>query len=315
MRKISILDAKTLGNVPNLKRISKYGETNIYETTAPSETIINIGEAEIIITNKVIIDAEVIKRCPNLKLICISATGMNNVDLDAAQKKGIVVKNAVGYSSDSVAQHTFASLLQILNRIDYYDNYVKSGQYSKSDIFTHCGPTITELKNKRFGIIGLGNIGRSVAKIALGFNAEVVYFSTSGKNKTSDYTHYSLQELLKTSDIVSIHAPLNELTRDLISSEEFSIMKPTSIIINVGRGGVINEKALAYAIDHNVIRGACIDVYDKEPIDPGNPLLYVKHKHKLILTPHIAWSSIESRTKLIDIVCENIEAYLISAGQ
>ena len=315
MRKISILDAKTLGNVDNLERISQYGITTIHEATAPSETVKNIGESEIIITNKVVIDADVMAKCPNLKLICVSATGMNNIDLKAAEKGEITVKNAVGYSSESVAQHTFASLLQLLNRIDYYDNYVKSGFYSKSEIFTHYGPTITELNGKRLGIIGLGNIGRAVAKIASGFNTEVVYHSTSGKNKTSDYIQLSLHELLTTSDIVSIHAPLNERTHNFISSVEFAMMKSNSIIINVGRGGIIDEVALAQAIDEDKIGGACIDVFEKEPIKPDNPLLKVKNQQKLILTPHNAWASVESRTKLVDIVCENIEAYLNAADQ
>ncbi|MCG8306733.1 MAG: D-2-hydroxyacid dehydrogenase [Cytophagales bacterium] len=310
MRKISILDAKTLGKVPNLSRLSAYGQVTTFETTGSTETIQNIGDAEIVITNKVIIDKHIINNCPNLKLICISATGTNNVDLYAAEEKGIAVKNAVGYSSNSVAQHTFACLLQLLNRIDYFDHYVKSNRYSKSDIFTHFGPAITELNNKRFGIIGLGNIGKAVARIASGFNAEVIYYSTSGKNTSQDYPRLEFEELLKTSDIISVHAPLNEQTKNLISSNQFPIMKPTAIIINVGRGGIVDEAALAEAINSRTIHGACMDVFEREPIDADNPLLKVKYPQNLILTPHNAWASMESRTKLVDIVCENIEAYL-----
>jgi len=310
MKKIAILDAKTLGTPTNIDKFSNYGAVVSYETTAPANTINNIGNAEIAITNKVVINKEVMKKCPNLKLICISAIGMNNVDLEAAQEFGIEVKNAVGYSSHSVAQHTIASILQLFHQLSYYDKYVKSGDYTTSDIFTHYGPSILEIHNKSFGIIGLGNIGKTVAKIAKGFDANIAYYSTSGKNNTSEYRQLSLDDLLHTSDIISIHAPLNENTKNLISVKQFSMMKPTSILVNVGRGGIVDEIALAKAIDNHEIGGACIDVFEQEPIHANNPLLNVKYPERLVLTPHNAWASIEARTKLVDIVCENIENYL-----
>lgn len=310
MRKIVILDAKTLGKVPNLHEMDKYGEVISYETTSPEEINERVADAEIIITNKVVINKETMDSSPFLKLICISATGTNNVDLDAAKEKGISVKNAVGYSSHSVAQHTFAAILQLFHQLNYYDQYVKSGQYTQSPIFTHFGPAITELNEKTFGIIGLGNIGKTAAKIAEGFGANVVYYSTSGRNTNQEYKQASLDELLSNSDIISIHAPLNEHTQNMISVKQFAQMKSAAIIVNVGRGGIVDEEALAEAIDSHQIAGACIDVFDHEPIMAQNPLLHVKHPEKLVLTPHIAWASIEARTNLIDIVCKNIEEYI-----
>lgn len=309
MNNIVILDAKTLGKVGNIDKLSDFGKVVSYDTSTSSETAARVADAEIIITNKVVIDKEVMEKCPNLKLICISATGMNNVDLEAAKDRGIVVKNAVGYSSHSVAQHTIASILQLYSQLSYYDGYVKKGDYSRSDIFTHYGPPITELYNKTFGIIGLGNIGKTFARIALGFDAKVNYYSTSGKNAQNEYPRLSLDELLSTSDIISIHAPLNEKTQNLISTEQLSLMKSSSILVNVGRGGIVNELALAKAIDDHQIGGACVDVFENEPIKHDNPLLKVKYPEKLVLSPHNAWASIEARTKLIDIVYQNIKEF------
>ena len=312
MRKIVILDVNTLGKVRNLDSLSDFGQVISYETTSPPKTISRIADAEIIIANKVVIDKDVMDQCPQLRLICVSATGMNNVDLDTAREKEIEVKNAVGYSSHSVAQHTIACILQLYNQLSYYDSYVKNGDYSRSDIFTHYGPPIIELHNKIVGIIGLGNIGKTVAKIVSGFDAKVNYYSTSGKNIQNEYPRLSLHELLHSSDIISIHAPLNEKTRNLISDNELSLMKPTGILVNMGRGGIVNELALAKAINNNQIGGACIDVFENEPINPDNPLLKVKYPEKLVLSPHNAWASTEARTKLIDIVYENIEEYITS---
>jgi len=310
MTKIVILDAKTLGRVSNLSKLTQFGEVTSYDITRPDETANRIGDAEIIITNKVVIDRLVMEKCANLKLICISATGMNNVDLQAAERYGITVKNAMGYSSNSVAQHTIASILQLYNQIGYYDTYVKSGEYTKSDIFTHYGPPTRELFNKTFGIIGLGNIGITVAQIATSFGAKACYYSTSGKNKNSAYTQLDLKDLLKASDIVSIHAPLNNETENLMSKEQFALMKRDAILVNVGRGGIVDEKALADAINNSQIGGACLDVFEQEPISENNLLLKVKYPERLVLTPHNAWASIESRTKLVDIVCENISDFL-----
>jgi lactate dehydrogenase-like 2-hydroxyacid dehydrogenase len=308
--KIVILDAKTLGTVPNISEIGKFGEVVAYDTTPPELTGKRVSDADIVITNKVIINEAVMRKCPRLKLICISATGMNNVELDAAKKHGIVVKNAAGYSSHSVAQHTFAMIFQLANQLNYYDRYVKSGQYAKSDIFTHYGPPSFELHGKNYGIIGMGDIGKTVANIAEGFGAEVCYYSTSGKNTRQNYPSVTMAELLKSSDIISIHAPLNEQTQNLIRQNQLEMMKTAAILVNVGRGGIVHEGELAEALDDQKIGGACVDVFGIEPIEADNPLLKVKHPERLVLSPHNAWASIQARTKLIDIVIENIRSFL-----
>lgn len=306
------LDTKTLGDIPNLNVLEKYGQVTYYETTLPSQTQTRIRDADIVITNKVVIDESAINQAPDLKLICVAATGTNNVDKAAAAKRGIPVKNAMDYSTQSVTQGTFALLLHLLVNIPYFDRYVKEGEYAKTDIFTHFGPGFWELAGKRFGIFGLGTIGRQVAKIAGTFGCEVVYYSTSGQNYSPLYQRLELDEFLRTCDIISIHAPLNENTADLINYDRLTCMKKSAILINVGRGGIVNEADLARALDENRIAGAGIDVFTKEPILPQNPLLQVKNKAKLALTPHVTWASIESRTLLMEKVGQNIKAFLQS---
>jgi glycerate dehydrogenase len=308
--RLVLLDAKTLGNVSNMHLLEQFGKLQKFDKTHPEQTISRVKNTDIIITNKVIIDKTVMDHAPNLKLICIAATGTNNVDLDYAQKRGIAVMNAAGYSTSSVAQHTFAILFQLLNHIHWYDKYVKSKAYSNNDLFTHHGPVIFELKNKRFGIIGLGAIGRAVAKIASSFGAGVSYYSTSGHNKNDQYISMSLDDLLTTCDIISIHAPLNKNTKSLIGYNELTKMKRHAILINMGRGGIVVEQDLTKALNENLIEGACLDVYEQEPPDTGNPLLQVKDQHRLILTPHVAWASIEARERLIAIIAENISSFV-----
>lgn len=302
-----------MGNVPNLDLFREFGEFIPYQTTAPDQVSERIKEADIVITNKVMINREAMEKAGRLKLICVSATGVNNVDLDYARQAGIPVKNVEGYSTHSVAQLTFALLLHLMHNISYFDNYVKQGSYSQSDIFTHLDPSFRQLQGKRFGIIGLGNIGRQVACIAQAFGCEVVYFSASGRNTQQPYLRVSLQELLASADVVSIHAPLNEKTAGLITSQELQQLKKSAILINVGRGGIIREADLAQALDAGQLAGAALDVYEQEPINPDNPLLHIRDKHKLVLTPHIAWGSLESRTLLMEKVGENIRTFLHSS--
>jgi lactate dehydrogenase-like 2-hydroxyacid dehydrogenase len=309
MKNIVFLDAETLGTDLNLDHFNEQGEVTVYQKTAPDQVVSRAADAEIIVTNKVVIDADVMNRCNKLKLICISATGMNNVDLETAKAKGITVKNAVGYSSQSVAQHTFAMLFHLLNQLSYYDTYVKNGDYAKSEIFTHYGPLISELNDKTFGIIGLGNIGKTVAHIAEVFGAKVCYYSTSGKNTNTAYLQVTFDQLLETCDIITIHAPLNDRTKNLISTNEFAKMKASAILVNVGRGGIVDEHALADAVNDNIIGGAGVDVFVNEPIDACNPLLKVLHPEKLVLSPHNAWASVEARTSLIQIVYKNIAEF------
>lgn len=308
--KIVFLDTKTLGNVPNLDIFSKLGKYVKYENTASSLRVERINDANIVITNKVFIDQEVMDLCPNIKLICVAATGINNIDLGYAEKKGITVKNVSDYSTESVAQYTFTMILYLLSAPTYYNNYVQSGRYEKNDIFTHIGVNFWQLSGKRFGIIGMGNIGRRVATIAKSFGCEVVYYSSSGKNKKQPYTMLTLDELLKTSDIVSIHAPLNEHTKNLLDYEKMQLMKHSALLINMGRGGIINEHDLARIIDEERIAGAGTDVFTQEPVKPDNPLMHINNKERLIATPHIAWASIEARMLLIEKIYDNIQSFI-----
>lgn len=308
--KIAFLDTKTMGDIPNLEKLREFGEVSLYATTTPEETLARVKEQEVVITNKVVLNKEILEQCPHLKLICVAATGMNNIDLTAAQDLKITVKNAVDYSTQSVAQLTFAILLQLINNIPYFDNYVKSGDYAQSDIFTHLGPSYFEIAGKQLGIIGLGNIGRQVAKIASTFGAKVVYYSTSGSNNNPEYQRMEFDEFLKTSDIISIHAPLTGKTRNLISYSQLQQMKKSALLINVGRGGIIEENDLAKALNENLIAGAGLDVFSAEPIKPDNPLLKIENPAKLVLTPHIAWASHEARILLMDKVIQNIQDFL-----
>jgi glycerate dehydrogenase len=264
----------------------------------------------VVITNKVLINRDVMDACPELELICIVATGMNNVDLDYAAQKGIVVKNVAGYSTESVTQCTFSLLLYLLNAGRYYDDYVKSGQYAASPVFTHLGREFWELAGKRFGIIGMGTIGRRVATVASAFGAKIAYYSTSGKNlDAAGFPHLSLEELLQTSDVVSIHCPLNDQTRNLLTESRLRMMKRSAYLLNMGRGGIVDEAALARMIDENRIAGAALDVLAAEPIATDSPLLKVLNKEKLYITPHIAWASREARRLLISRTAQNIKGH------
>jgi glycerate dehydrogenase len=307
--KIVILDALTFGADIDLRGFEKFGDVTIYQTTSYDQTLERITNADVIVTNKVVIDGTLMACSQNLKLICIAATGMNNVDLVAAKKRDISVKNVSGYSTDSVIQHTFSMLFYLIGHSRYYDDVVKSGTYAKSPIFTDVSQPFFEIKGKKWGIIGLGEIGRGVAKVATTFGAEVVYHSTSGQNLAQDYRHLKLDELLKKCDIISIHAPLNEKTKHLLDYEHLFMCKEGAIILNLGRGGIIDEDAVARIVDEkNLIFG--LDVLEQEPMRNNHPLLGVKHTERLYITPHIAWTSLEARKKLIAGVVHNIETYL-----
>ncbi|MBE0652369.1 MAG: D-2-hydroxyacid dehydrogenase [Bacteroidales bacterium] len=303
------LDAKTVGEVANFRVLEKQGALRIFENTSPAEVLERCKGHEVIITNKVELNQSILKQLPDLRLICVAATGLNNIDLHYAEQKGILVKNVKGYSTESVAQQTFSMLLYLVNKPFYYDNYVKSGAYAKSDIFTHFGQPFWELSGKRLGIIGLGTIGRRVAQIAQGFGMEVVFYSTTGRNNNINYKRFDLETLLSTSDVISIHSPLTDQTRGLINYERMKKMRPCAILLNTGRGGIVNEADLARALNENLLGGAGIDVLDNEPIETGNPLLKIMNKDKLLITPHIAWTSIEARQRLIEKLAKNIEEF------
>ena len=290
--------------------MNQFGQVTIYKQSNPEEVIERIQEADIIITNKCLLTEEVLQYASKVKLICITATGVNNVDLDYCHRHGIIVCNVAGYSSLSVAQHTFALALDLLHKNSYYHNYVQSGHYSDSGMFSHIGPHFYELHAKTWGIIGMGNIGRTVAKIAEAFGSQIQYYSTSGKNTKQGYPAVDLETLLKTSDIVSIHCPLNEQTKGLIGEDSFKLMKNEAILINVGRGGIVDEEALVEALQNNEIAGAGLDVFESEPIAKESPLLQINDASKILMTPHIAWATVEARNRLFDLVVENIQGFL-----
>ena len=302
--KIVLLDALTFGET-DLSGFDSLGDVEIFQTTSSEQTQDRITNADVVVTNKVLITDVHMSNTPTLKLICVAATGMNNVDLEAAKAKNIQVKNVAGYSTDSVIQHTFSMLFYLMGHSRYYDEYVKDGSYSRSPIFTDVSRPFFEIKGKKWGIIGLGSIGRGVAKIATAFGAEVSYYSTSGKNDNTDYKKETISNILEKSDIITIHAPLNESTKNLIAHSEFLMMKDGAILLNLGRGGIVDESALSYILDAKPIYVG-LDVLEKEPMVKDSPLLKIKAKDRLYITPHIAWTSVEARDKLISSVIENI---------
>jgi len=308
MKKIVVLDGKTLGSVDYIK-LNEFGQVIYYDLTLKEEVADRIKDANIVLTNKVLLNEENLRGAYNLELICEMATGYNNIDINYAKEKNIAVTNVTGYSTTTVAQHTFAMLLHLYDNINYFDNFIKSGEYSKSVMFTNLETPYKDLCGKVWGIIGLGNIGKRVAKIAQAFGARVVYYSTSGRNADSDYARVEFDSLLKQCDIISIHAPLNEKTEGLINYQAFTKMKKDVVLINVARGPIVVDEDLARAIDEEIIGGAASDVFKVEPIPAENPLLKVKNKERLVLTPHVAWASEEARNRLFTDLLENISAY------
>lgn len=306
---IVLLDAQTMGKDIDLSVFKKFGDLTIYDTTKDSEKIQKSKDADIVITNKVVFDKETLKLLPNLKLICLLATGMNNIDLQAAKELGIVVKNVAGYSTNSVAQHTFSLVLALAGRLFFYDDYVKKGEWVKSEIFTNLDFSFGEIKGKRWGIIGLGTIGKEVAKIATAFGCNVFYSSTSNAKRAEDYPLLSLDELLLTCEIITIHAPLNEKTKNLLSEEKLMLMKQDAILVNVGRGGIVNENAVKNMIENEKIYFGS-DVLEFEPMRENSPLRELTCKNRYIITPHVAWGSIEARNRLIKLVNNNIDSFL-----
>lgn len=292
----------------DLSTIKSMGEYIGYETTSAEQTLERCKGAEVVITNKVILDAETLAALPDLRLICVAATGMNNVDLVAAAELGIEVRNAVGYSTYSVAEATISSALALFREVIYYDEYFKSGRYAASDrIFNFDRPT-AQLRGKNWGIIGMGNIGREVARLAEAFGCKIGYYSTSGIARDESYKQLQLNELLAESDIVSIHCPLNDRTKNLIDISELQQMKESAILINVARGGIVNEQALADALNNGIIRGAALDVYTAEPLRLS-PLYNLKEPYRLLASPHNAWSSVEAIERLVSCISKNIEEY------
>ncbi|MBR1405430.1 MAG: D-2-hydroxyacid dehydrogenase [Bacteroidales bacterium] len=303
--KIVFLDAATVGDT-SLAPIARLGELVCYDRSTPAEARERVGDCDVLIVNKVRVDAGLLDAAPALKLVCEAATGVNNIDVETCEKRGIPVRNVAGYSTDSVVQETFMHMLSLLGEAPYFDRQVKSGAYSRSGLFTDVSRPFIEMTGKTLGIIGMGTIGQKVASVATAFGMRVIYFSTSGTGHCKTYPCVDLDTLLGEADVVSIHAPLNVRTQGLLKMAELRKMKPTAFLINMGRGGIVDEADLAGAVDGGVIAGAALDVFTAEPLPADHPFLQVKHPERFRFTPHTAWASVEARERLVAIIAENI---------
>ena len=303
--KMVFLDAATMGDV-SFAPLERLGSLLCYDSSTPEEALERVSDCDVLIVNKVRVTPELIDAARDLKLICETATGVNNIDIEYAAKKGIPVRNVAGYSTPTVAQATFMHILSLVGSAPYFDDAVKSGRYSASGMFTDVSVNWWELAGKTIGIIGMGNIGRKVAQIAEAFGMSVCYFSTSGTSHCMDYPSLPLEQLLAQSDIVSVHAPLNERTDALIGEKELAMMKSSAYIVNMGRGGTVVEEALVKAVDEGVIAGAALDVYSVEPLPEDSCYLKARHPERYRFAPHVAWASEEARARLLGMVAENI---------
>lgn len=312
--KIVFLDAKTIGDDIDMSGLKELGELELYDFSTPQEARERTKDAEIVITNKVSINRDTIGDAPGVKLVCVTATGTNILDKDYLAERGIEWRNVAGYSTETVAQHTFALLFYLMEKLPYYDNYVKSERYVADTMFTHFSNVFHELDQKTWGIIGLGAIGRRVADLAKLFGCHVIYYSTSGKNNQEGYERVDFETLLKTSDIISIHAPLDQNTEGLMNREAFERMKDSAILLNLGRGPIVVEQDLANALKENLISAAGLDVLSAEPMSAENPLRQIKDSERLIITPHIAWASLEARERLMQMVTGQVADFLNGAS-
>lgn len=311
---IAFTDATTIGYDVDFSPLAQLGNFQTFDALmTPEQVLGNCAEVGILITNKTPLKKALLQQLKQLKMVCIAATGYNNIDLEAAKELGIAVANVAGYSTHAVAQRTFSFATCLVEQLPFYDEFVKSGKYSSYPVMSYYERKFWEINDKTWGIIGMGNIGRQVAKIAEAYGAKVLYHSTSGKNTQQDYPALSLKELCQQSDFISIHAPLNAQTQNLIGTEQLQWMKKKAVLINVGRGGIIDEEALAKALNQEQIFGAALDVMAQEPIQADSPLLSLKQPHRLLLSPHNAWASLEARKLLIEEMALNIQAF--NAGE
>jgi glycerate dehydrogenase len=304
--KIAILDGKTLTNV-SIEQLQQLGDVVRYETTQASEVLSRLNQVDVAITNKVVLDEHILTQLPQLKLICIAATGTNNVCLKTAKQQGIAVCNVAGYSTPSVVQHTFTALGNLMTNIHRYAADCQQDRWQASDIFCRLDYPIHEIHNKTFVIVGHGTLGQAVATVAKAFGANVIIAEQKTATDVRE-GRVAFNQAIQQADIISIHCPLNEDTRNLFSTAELVQMKPTALLINTARGGIVDEAALTAALENKQIAGAAVDVLSKEPAEHNNPLLSYKG-HNLLLTPHIAWASQESIARLVNEIALNIIAF------
>lgn len=308
--KLVVLERNSVGTDVDVSCYEKFGEATYYPNTVAENTAERVKDADIIIANKAPMNESTLKDAPNVKLICLFATGFDNVDLAYCKSRGIKVANVVNYSTAAVVQHTILLALALEEKLIHYDNYVKSGEYGAQDRFSNFDRPFREFEGKTWGIVGMGNIGRGVAKVAQAFGCKVIFYSASGKSTCTEYERVEVDALLAQSDILSLHCPLSDRTRGLINKEAFSKMKQSAVLVNVARGPVVDTQALYEALTRGQIAAAGLDVLEKEPISRDNPLNEIKDSTKLIITPHLAWASTEARERLVDEVVKNIQAFL-----
>ncbi len=308
--KLVVLERNSAGTDVDVSCFEKFGEVSYYPNTVADNTAERIKDADIIIANKAPLNENTLKTAPNVKLICLLATGFDNVDLAYCKSRGIKVTNVVNYCTSTVAQHTLLLALMLTEKIAFYDEYVKSGTYSAQDRFSNFDRVFHDLEGKTWGIVGMGNIGHRVAGLAQAFGCKVIFYSASGRSTCTDYKRVEFDTLLRESDILSLHCPLSDRTRGLINREALAQMKSSAILVNVARGPVVDTQALYEALISNQIAGAGLDVLEKEPMTKNNPLAQIKDSTKLIITPHMSWASLESRTHLVEEAVKNIEAFL-----
>lgn len=303
-----ILDADTVTDSDvSLDKISSVLPTVIYGFSADDEIADRISDADVVLTNKCRITKEVFERCPNIKYIGLFATGYNNIDIKEAKARGCVVSNVPGYSTNAVAQHTFALILNRYSGVAAYDQTVKNGDWCYSKLFSYFNIPFFELAGKTIGIVGYGAIGKAVKRIAEAFNMNILVHTRSYPKDDSGIKVVSLEELLKESDIVSLHCPLTDETAGLINKDTLALMKPSAMLVNTSRGGAVVERDLADALNSGKIAAAALDVLDREPMDVNCPLRNAKN---CCITPHIAWAPLETRIRLIDMVSDNLKNYL-----
>lgn len=308
--KIIVLERNSVGQDVPMDAIGRLGEMTVYPNTTAADVKEKVKDAEIIVANKAPLNEETLKDAGEVKLICEFATGYDNVDLEYCKKRGIKVANVVNYSTDAVAQHTFALCFYVLEKLRHYDEYVKSGAYAAQDRFSNFDLPFTELAGKTWGIIGMGNIGKKVAGIAQAFGCKVIFYSASGNSTCTDYERVDFDSLLAESDFLSLHCPLSDKTRNLIDLSALKKMKKSAILINVARGPVVKDEDLYTALTQEYIAGAGLDVTSTEPMKDSNPLSRIMDSNKLIITPHLAWASNEARNRCVSETCKNIEAFL-----
>lgn len=307
--KIVVLERDSVGTDVSVDCLKELGDVTIYPNTVAGQVEERIKDADIIVANKAPLNEKSLKDASGVKLICEFATGYDNIDLEYCTKRGIRVSNVVNYSTAAVAQHTFALCLYVLEKLNHYDQYVKSGAYASQSRFSNFDLPFTELEGKTWGIIGMGNIGRKVAQIAEAFGCRVIFYSASGNSKCTEYERVDFDTLLQQSDFLSIHCPLSDRTRNLIDLDALKKMKKTAVLINVARGAVVNDGDLYTALTEDLIAGAGLDVTGTEPMAESNPLSRIMDSNKLLITPHLAWASTEARMRVVEETYKNIQAY------